>query len=98
MTLTIGELAKIDIATEMCVFVRIATRTSERALAGDFNRERWLLAGDYFAPRVKDFGHLHGTALKTLVLNICQSDASCGESITEIFFMDFKTGFVRWVV
>src|ERR1700736_6481085 len=56
----IGQLAQVHPAgPQMFRLVRVTTGTTQGAFAGDFDRERWLLAGENAGPGVQYFRFLH---------------------------------------
>jgi len=57
LTLEIANFAKSDVAAEVIVAVRIATGTTQRALAGDFNGKRRRITGEDPTPGREDTFH-----------------------------------------
>jgi hypothetical protein len=54
LAFAISEGAEVDAATEMSIVVGVASGAAERALTGDFDRQRWAVADEDFAPGSKD--------------------------------------------
>jgi len=59
LTFEVREIAEHHAAAEVCVVVRVASWTTERTLAGDFNREVRAIPAQDLAPRTDDVSRFH---------------------------------------
>src|SRR5688572_7804374 len=57
LALVVADLAQCDATAEVFVAVCVTTWTAERALAGDFNGERWTVPLQYPSPSSKNAFH-----------------------------------------
>jgi hypothetical protein len=56
LALAVGEAAEGGAAAEVAVVIGVTARAAERALLGDFNGQRRLLAREDFSPGFHDLG------------------------------------------